>query len=396
MLTALALFFFVRRLVSGKGSAERRASEFAAAVASAEERANRDRAERDRLAAAKLTAEGESGRLAASLRQLEERLEKERLVREQLAREKTEAERRLNELGEVLRQNRDRLASAQVHRQQLQSERELRERLAAEKSALEQQAAELAAAARRAVEEAQTERKARQRLAAERLEYEALQAEKARLEQQAVELERVARMAAGKAERERREREQLLAAKTEAERRLAALQRQAPPPAEAPQAAAGLPRLTLGGKDPVPGQPRRRPVAGATFQVDLDLEAIPCEPLRDVLEVQQSINLTQLSLEGFPNQYCSAWIVGLRSGSLTTVRVAFRLSDSRRSLVYLPVREPQGREGYARVLQEALKFLRVTGLEMERLPLGTKPEERRLALDAMPVFLAPAARAEGY
>ncbi len=438
------------RLAQEKTAAERRASQLACDVAAAVERAARDRAERDRLAAEKLTAEEESGRLTATLRQVEERLERERLIREKLVREKAEAERRLEALGETVRRaeaqvaaekmEREELALERAARQRLEAEKAAlekraadlakaqaaaaktgqeklireqvnrqrlageklaleqaeRQRLAEEKTALEKQAAELADVAREAVKKAKAERWARERLEVENLERETLLAEKKRLEQQAAELERVARMAVDKAERERREREQLMAAKTQAEERLAALQCQSVAPvATTGSVAQGLPRFSLEGGDPKPVQKRRGSVAGAFFVGDLELEGIPCDPFREVLDVQQSINFTQLALEGFPNQYTSAWIIGLNSDGIKTVRVAFRLSDSRRTLVYLPAREPKDAEGYARAQQEALKFLRVAGLEMERMPLGTTPRERTRALAALPIFLPTAGHAEG-
>ena len=376
------------RLAREKAAAERRAAQLAREVAAAAECAARDQAERDRLAGEKLLAEEEAGRLAATLNQVEARLEQERLIREQLEREKAEAERRLGALLEIVRQAEERAAAGAAERERLGVERAEWERLTAEKSVLEKRAAALAETARKAVEQVRLERQARQRLAAEKLERESLLADKARLEQQAVQLERMARMAIDKAERERRERELLLAAKARAEERLVALQRQAGAPAgtaaSSPVLSPGSP-LRGGGSSQT--QQRRGPVPGAFFVVDLELAGLPCDPVREVLEVQQSISLSQLSLEGFPNQYTSAWIVGLRHGSEALLRVVFRLNDSRRILVYRPARKPRGREGYALARQEATKFLRVAGLEMERLPLGNTPQERSRALAGLPFFL---------
>jgi hypothetical protein len=363
-----------QRLEAEKAALEKCAADLAKAQAAAEktgqEKLIREQVERQRLAGEKLALE--------------------RAERQRLAEEKASLEKRVAELAEA------QAALEETEREKLALEQAERQRLAEEKTALEKQAAELADVAREAVKKAKAERWARERLEVENLERETLLAEKKRLEQQAAELERVARMAVDKAERERREREQLMAAKTQAEERLAALQRQSVAPvATTGSVAQGLPRFSLEGGDPKPVQKRRGSVAGAFFLGDLELEGIPCDPFREVLDVQQSINFTQLALEGFPNQYTSAWIVGLRSGSIRTVRVVFRLSDSRRTLVYLPAREPKNSEGYARAQQEALKFLRVAGLEMERMPLGTTPQERARALAALPIFLPIAGQAEG-
>ena len=384
------------RLAREKAAAEGRAAQLAREVAAAAECAARDQAERDRLAGEKLLAEEEAGRLAATLHQVEARLEQERLIREQLEREKVEAEMRLGALMKIVCQAEERAAAGAAERERLGVERAAWERLTAEKADLEKRAAELAETARKAVEQVRLERQARQRLAAEKLERESLLADKARLEQQAVQLERVARMAIDKAERERSERELLLAAKARAEEGLVALQRQAGAPAGTAASAPALaPGSPLRGGESNQGQQRRGPVPGAFFVVDLELAGLPCDPLREVLEVQQSISLSQLSLEGFPNQYTSAWIVGLRQGDEALVRVVFRLNDSRRILIYRPARQPPGTEGYALARQEATKFLRVAGLEMERIPLGKTPHERSRSLAGLPFFLPAADRAAG-
>jgi hypothetical protein len=384
------------RLAREKAAAEGRAAQLAREVAAAAECAARDQAERDRLAGEKLLAEEEAGRLAATLHQVEARLEQERLIREQLEREKVEAEMRLGALMKIVCQAEERAAAGAAERERLGVERAAWERLTAEKADLERRAAELAETARKAVEQVRLERQARQRLAAEKLERESLLADKARLEQQAVQLERVARMAIDKAERERSERELLLAAKARAEEGLVALQRQAGAPAGTAASAPALaPGSPLRGGESNQGQQRRAPVPGAFFVVDLELTGLPCDPLREVLEVQQSISLSQLSLEGFPNQYTSAWIVGLRQGDEALVRVVFRLNDSRRILIYRPARQPPGTEGYALARQEATKFLRVAGLEMERIPLGKTPHERSRSLAGLPFFLPAADRAAG-
>ncbi|AMV72817.1 hypothetical protein JCM30471_13320 [Desulfuromonas carbonis] len=429
-----------------KAAAEARASRLAEEVAAAVARADRDRSERDRLAAEKRAAEEQAGIMAANLQQVEERLDLERKLRAELVREKAEAEERLRELGEQVRQNAARAAAEAAARDTLARERAERERLAAEKAALEERAAQLAAVARQADAMAQTEREARERLAIEQrereillaekarlvaekaalerqaaalaaaaaaareetrakgLDQEWLSAEKARLEQQAAELERVAKMAVEKAERERRDREALLAAKTLAEERLALLQRQetARKGGGAEPGKETLPRFPLQEK-PAPPPPSAAPprrqrtaVSGAPFIADLDQDGIACNPATDLLEVWQSINQTQLSLEGFPNQYASAWIIGWRRGGVPTLQVVFRLGSSQRTLVYRPAREPVGKEGWHALTRAALTFLQVAGLEMERLDLGESPQERGKLLTAIPVFVAPAGQVQGF
>jgi hypothetical protein len=137
---------------------------------------------------------------------------------------------------------------------------------------------------------------------------------------------------------------------------------------------------------PQPKTPSRTAVSGSFFQVDWDLEEIAYDTADDVLEVQQSVNMTQLSLEGFPNQYCTAYIVALQKGTGRQVHVAFRLASSDRVLVYSPPASPHDQKSYDQAMREADRFLRVTGIETESLPLGKSSQSRSRALSQIPVL----------
>jgi len=424
------------RLVRQKEDAERRAEELGEAARKAVARARAERAEKEALEAAKSAAEQQSAELSRVVREIEDRLSTERFERERLAAEKAEAEKRLGELTAMAQKVAERTGQERIEREQLAAERASRERLAAEKAVLERRAAELAESVRKATEAARQERRERERLAAEQTRYEGLLKEKTALENRAAELAEKARKAAEEAEQERRRRERLLAeqadqgrllaekaalekraeklsreakeaarqlaaerearqrleaAKAEAEERLKALppdrDHETPKTPTSFSAASRAPAKPAGASVPVP-QARRRPVPGAFFNVDWDLHSVTDDPVREIVELHQSINMVQLSLEGFPNQYCSAYILGLKRAGGLTVHVVLRLIDSRHVLIYVPDKPPTDRATYARALQEAHNFLRVVGMDTERIPLPASAEAREKILAGIPVFSA--------
>jgi multidrug efflux pump subunit AcrA (membrane-fusion protein) len=273
-------------------------------------------------------------------------------------------------------------------------------RLETEKAAAQQRAAEMAEAVRRAERQAAAERAGREQLLAEKAVAEQRAAELTSAARRTAELAEVARQAAERAEAERRERERLELEKARIEQCL--LARSEEPltgkrgAVERGRQPTALPSLggrfnsessALEGQVAPPPKPASRPsISGAFFQVDWDLADIAYESADDVLEVHQSISMTQLSLEGFPNQYCTAYIVALKKGKGRQVYVAFRLATSNRVLVYVPSSPPRNQDAYGRTMQEANKFLRVTGIETECLPLGKSSQSRTQALSQIPIL----------
>jgi hypothetical protein len=250
---------------------------------------------------------------------------------------------------------------------QAAADRAEREQLLIEKRAVEQRVAELTSAARRAAEMAEIARQAVALAEAERSKRERLQVDKKRVERRLLEQAEWPRQGEPVRAETGRRREALPSLGglfASAGKELA------PPPTVAPLAKSSS----------------RPAVSGAFFQVDWDLAEIVYDTSADVLEVQQSVNMTQLSLEGFPNQYCTAYIVALKKRTGRQVHVAFRLATSDRVLVYSPPKPPHDQETYAKAMQEAERFLRVTGIETERLPLGKSPQSRSRALSQIPVL----------
>ncbi len=390
------------RLAGEMREAEARAADLAAAMRASEERAVADRLERDSLVAAKREAERWSAELVGRVSQVEGLLAVERTERERLAGEQAQAQRRLQELSDAARLAETRALAEKGERERLAAEKAVNEQLLAEKAALEQTARELARTAQLATQRAEAEKAERERLAAERVANEQLRAEKAALEKRAQELTRTAQLATQRAAAEKAERQQLAAAKKIIEERLEAVQKQplaakaieerpASPPASSPSSSL---RPMVGANRPRPA--RRGGVAGAFFQVDWDREQVDCDPVRDIIEVQQSFSMAPLSLEGFPSQYCSAYIVGFKKGGGREVNVVFHLKQSGRLLVYVPGKPISDQSGYARGMQEAQKFLQVVGMDTERMSLGNAPAARARSLAALPLFRSPDRSVEGF
>ncbi|MBE0597447.1 MAG: hypothetical protein IH614_09270, partial [Desulfuromonadales bacterium] len=172
----------------------------------------------------------------------------------------------------------------------------------------------------------------------------------------------------------------LAAAKALAEQQLAQLQALGPlseaaaGKSETAPKRLGLGTLMLAKTDPGPPPHvvRRPPPAGAFFHVDWDLTAIPRQRAADLCEIHQSIGFAQLSIEGYPTQYCNAFIVVVKDGEQKRLFMPFRLSSSNRLLVYVPAEQPSSDGVLAKAMKEANRFLQVVGMETERVSLGRK------------------------
>jgi hypothetical protein len=276
--------------------------------------------------------------------------------------------------------------------QKVAAERLEHERLLGEKAVLEQRAAEMTRALRMATSKVETDR----------AEYEKLLKEKAVLEQRTAELARAVRTASRRAEIERVEREKAAAAKRQAEQRVEALfaaVRSSEPQAVTPETDK-LPRLTLQGgpakTGTAPPPARRPPLPGAFFRVEWDLTGIVCDGNMKVLEVYRSISMAQLSLEGYPSQYCSAYVVGLVRGQQRQVSVAFRLASSDRTLLYVPAKKLESKEAYGQALQQARKFLQVVGMDIEPLEFEASAQDQSRLFETLPIFEAAHRSVEGF
>jgi hypothetical protein len=188
--------------------------------------------------------------------------------------------------------------------------------------------------------------------------------------------------------------ERLAAAKVAAEKRL--MEREQEKEAAIPRSPSTP--ASSGAGEPGPPTPmiRRPPPKDAFFHVDWDLGSVEYESPEDILEVHQSMNMAQLSLEGYHGQHCLAWIVGLKKGKSRQVHVVFALSESGLNLIYSPANPIRNNEDYKRALSEAVKFLEVVGYLPERVSLKISPSEQGDALKNIPVLQVTRKKAQGF
>jgi hypothetical protein len=347
-----------------------------------------------RLAEALRQAEGSLATARAECRRLQDESSKARGMEAKAVAGQTERNAlvgQVAELSEALRQANARLAEQRGAQEALDAEkkalakrlgreRSARERLEAEKAELEARLLAGLAAGTPAAASAEAGEEALRRL----------EVEKTALERRTTELAEGVRLASERAAAEQQERTRLAAVVRDLERQLAELRR-------APvRAAAGIVPLPAAAGPAPPVAAPRPSVPGAFFQVDLELAGIDYVAAEEVAELHQGLCMIQLSLEGYPSQYCAGYIIGLQQGRSRQVFVAFRLSASGRNLVYRPTHRPRNQAEYGKALREAIKFLRVVGLETEPLPLPAAPGERCGFLAAVPVLNGPPRSVQGF
>ena len=225
------------RIAAEKAEQERLEAERIEAERIAAEKAEQERLEAERLEAERIAAEkAEQERLEAERIEAEriaaEKAEQERLEAERLEAERIAAEKAEQERLEAERLEAERIAAEKAEQERLEAERIEAERIAAEKAEQERLEAERIEAERIAAEKAEQERLEAERIAAEKAEQERLEAERLeseriaaeKAEQERLETERLEseRIAAEKAEQERLEAERIAAEKKAKEERLEA------------------------------------------------------------------------------------------------------------------------------------------------------------------------------
>ena len=143
-----------------------------------------------------------------------------------------------------------------------------------------------------------------------------------------------------------------------AETRRAALAAAAQPQADAGPPAAG--RL-------LPHQVRPEPRPGGLFHPDWELRGLPCRSAAEVVQAWESVYNVQLSLEGYPSQYCAAFLVVINGGGGPRPYLLYSLKTSRHLLVCVPGQPPQDEAALGRLLGKAQQYLKKSGFEMERI-----------------------------
>jgi hypothetical protein len=153
-----------------------------------------------------------------------------------------------------------------------------------------------------------------------------------------------------------------------AEKRIIELEREL----QGAQAAATGAAQTVAPKSPPPPKPlphelRPGPKKGALFHPDWDLEGLPCKSADQVVQAWESVFNVQLSLEGYPSQYCTVFLVIVNSSGQKQLFMLFRLKKNNHTLVCVPNEPPTNDAAMKKAVQGAHKYLKLSGFELEEL-----------------------------
>lgn len=127
-----------------------------------------------------------------------------------------------------------------------------------------------------------------------------------------------------------------------------------------------VPKLST--EKPLPHELRPPPKPGALFRPDWDLEALPCKAADQVLQAWGSAFNVQLSLEGYPAQYCTAFLVVLKQGKQKQLYMVFNLKTNKHVLVCVPSKLPTDDAALNKLVGEGQKYLQMSGFELEKIP----------------------------
>ena len=116
---------------------------------------------------------------------------------------------------------------------------------------------------------------------------------------------------------------------------------------------------------PLPHELRPAPKQGAFFRPDWDLGGLPCQSSAQVVKAWETAFNVQTSLEGYPAQYCMAFLVVLRIEKQKQLYLLYRLKQSKHTLVCVPASPPKDEHALEQAVQEGLNFLKMSGFAME-------------------------------
>lgn len=344
-------------------------------LAAAEQSARDHSGEEDRAAALNTQLDQANNDLDT----LREELQHEGSVRKRLEKGAAENEKRIRELEEVLQNASAEAATdssaqedAQVAYELLQAElHELKRALREEQSAREDLEHQLDQA-HKMIDSLET-------MVRETAKGPAKQeAQSAEANQQIVKLEAKLELLSEQLDRERARQEELANAVVEAERKLAGNEAAAqkkplnknistaidPDVAEETE----VKKPVKSGK-PLPHEVRPAPAKGAFFHPDWDLEGLPCQSAEQVFKAWETVFNVQISLDGYPSQYCMAFLIVLRVDKVKKLYMLFRLKQSKHTLVKVPAKVPKNENDLQKAIGEGLKFLKTSGFDMQEMPV---------------------------
>ncbi len=117
----------------------------------------------------------------------------------------------------------------------------------------------------------------------------------------------------------------------------------------------------------LPHDLRPAPKKSALFRPDWDLEGLPCQSSNQVFKAWEAVFNVQTSLEGYPSQYCMAFMVVLRMEKKKKLYILYRLKLNKHTLVCVPVKAPKDEASLKNSIKEGLNFLKMTGFEMDKM-----------------------------
>ncbi len=118
---------------------------------------------------------------------------------------------------------------------------------------------------------------------------------------------------------------------------------------------------------PLPHELRPAARKGAFFRPDWDLEGLPCQSPKEVFKAWETVYNVQTSLEGYPSQYCMAFLVVLHVKKQKQLYMLYRLKLSKHTLVCVPAKPLKDEASLKKAINEGLNFLKVSGFEMDEM-----------------------------
>jgi hypothetical protein len=117
----------------------------------------------------------------------------------------------------------------------------------------------------------------------------------------------------------------------------------------------------------LPHDLRPAPKKGSLFRPDWDLEGLPCQSSKQVFKAWETVFNVQISLEGYPSQYCMAFLVVLRLKKQKKLYMLYRLKQSKHTLVCVPAKAPKDEASLKKTIKDGLSFLKKSGFEMDEM-----------------------------
>jgi len=118
------------------------------------------------------------------------------------------------------------------------------------------------------------------------------------------------------------------------------------------------------------GNPGPATDSGSTIiRYSPQVSVISYQSTQDIVDLYGSANVIRARPEGRRSQDCSAYVCVIEREGKTAIHLAWHLIDSKEVLICLPEKQPEGRESYARVLQDAIFYFESIGFMMDRLEL---------------------------